>query len=144
MSNKVRGTSVKVFPNGIVVHGSCCGHKQVPDGMGKWNDAIALEEHNSQAVNQTPAGELLKTVCVSLSIEARERVDVTWMRQGQSHLLSPQRAPGFLCSKCGMSTTLMWRHKTNLTRLIPLGLEYPLAPQTQSDHRTHSRLHRTK
>lgn len=71
MSNKVRGTSVKVLPNGIVVHGSCCGHKQVPDGMGKWNDAIALEEHNSQAVNQTPAGKLLKTVRVSLSTEAK-------------------------------------------------------------------------
>lgn len=64
MSNKVRGTSVKVLPNGIVVHSSCCGHKQVPDGMGKWNDAIALEEHNSQAVNQASAGKLLKSVRV--------------------------------------------------------------------------------
>lgn len=64
MSNEVRGTSVKVLPNSIVVHSSCCGHEQVPDGMGKWNDAITLEEHNSQAVDQTPAGELLKSVGV--------------------------------------------------------------------------------
>lgn len=69
MSNEVRGTSVKVLPNSIVVHSSCCGHEQVPDGMGKWNDAITLEEDNSQAVDQTPAGELLKSVGVILSRE---------------------------------------------------------------------------
>jgi hypothetical protein len=69
MPNKVCGTSVQVFPNGIVVYGSCRGHKQVPDGMGERNDAIALEEHNSQAVNQSPTGELLKSVSVILSTE---------------------------------------------------------------------------
>ena len=51
MSHKVCRTSVKIFPNGIVMHCSCRGHEQVPDGMGKWNDAIALEEHNAQAIN---------------------------------------------------------------------------------------------
>lgn len=65
MPDKVRGTSVKVLPNGIVVHGSCGGHEQVPDGMGERNDAIALEEHDSQAVNQAPTGELLKSVSVA-------------------------------------------------------------------------------
>lgn len=64
MPNKVCGTSVQVLPDGIVVHGSCCGHKQVPDGMGEGDDAITLEEHNSQAVNQAPTGELLKAVGV--------------------------------------------------------------------------------
>lgn len=64
MPNKVRGTSVKVLPNGIVVYGSGCGHEQVPDGMGEWNDAIALEEHDSQAVDQAPTGKLLKSVSV--------------------------------------------------------------------------------
>lgn len=98
MSNKVRGTSVKVLPNGIVVHGSGGGHKQVPDGMGKRNDAIALEEHNSQAVNQTPAGELLKTVCVSLSTEAKGKAgcyfDVT--RSESPSIPPPPKAPGLL------------------------------------------------
>lgn len=64
MPNKVRGTSVKILPNGIVVYGGGCGHEQVPDGMGEWNDAIALEEHDSQAVDQAPTGKLLKSVSV--------------------------------------------------------------------------------
>lgn len=51
MSHKVRGTSVKIFPNGIVMHRSCRGHEQVPDGVGERNDAVALEEHNSQAID---------------------------------------------------------------------------------------------
>lgn len=70
MPDEVRGTAVQVLPNGVVVHGSGCGHKQVPDGMGEWNDAVALEEHNSQAVNQAPTGKLLKSVSVILSTEA--------------------------------------------------------------------------
>lgn len=64
MPDEVRGTAVQVLPNGVVVHGSGCGHKQVPDGMGEWNDAVALEEHNSQAVNQASTGKLLKSVSV--------------------------------------------------------------------------------
>lgn len=136
MSNKVRGTSVKVLPNGIVMHGRGCGHKQVPDGMGKRNDAIALEEHNSQAVNQTPAGELLKAVCVGLSTEAKGKAgcyfDVT--RSASPSIPPPQR----------LLVCYTWKHKTHLTCLIPLDLEYPLDLRARSDHWTHSRLHRTK
>lgn len=101
MPNKVCGTSVQVLPNGVVVHGSCCGHKQVPDGMGEWDDAITLEEHNSQAVNQAPTGELLKAISVILSTEAGrgERSDVTLMWQGKSYLLSLSLKLVFLHSK---------------------------------------------
>lgn len=101
MSNKVRGTSVKVLPNGIVVHSSCCGHKQVPDGMGKWNDAIALEEHNSQAVNQASAGKLLKSVRVILStkgkVKKKKKKGLMLLQCDKVTVaILPLKAPGFL------------------------------------------------
>lgn len=64
MAHEVRGTSVQVFPDGVVMYCSCRGHEQVPDGVGEWDDAIALEEHNSQAINQAPTREFVKSVGV--------------------------------------------------------------------------------
>lgn len=64
MSHKVCGTSVKILPNGIVMHRGCRGHEQVPDGVGEWNDAVALEEHNSEAINDAPTGKFVKSVSV--------------------------------------------------------------------------------
>lgn len=73
MTNYVCRTSVKVLPNGIVMNSSCCGHKYVPDGMGKGNDSIALEEHHTQTIYQASPGNLLKSIGVALSID-KERV----------------------------------------------------------------------
>lgn len=55
------------------MHRSCRGHKQVPDGMGKWNDAITLEEHNSQAINYAPTGKFMKSISVILSTEEKKK-----------------------------------------------------------------------
>lgn len=73
MTNYVCRTSVKVLPNGIVMNSSCCGHKYVPDGMGKRNDSIALEEHHTQTIYQASPGNLLKSIGVALSIN-KERL----------------------------------------------------------------------
>lgn len=41
------------------MHGSCEGHKEMPDGMGERDDPVALEEHHAQAVDQPSPGEFL-------------------------------------------------------------------------------------
>lgn len=64
MAHEVCGAPVEILPDGVVVHGGGRGHKQVPDGMGERDDAIALEEDHAQAVNQAPAGELVKPLRV--------------------------------------------------------------------------------
>lgn len=75
MTNYVCRTSVKVLPNGIVVNSSCCGHKHVPDGMGKGDDSIALEEHHTQTIDQASPGNLLKSISVALSVN-KERYGI--------------------------------------------------------------------
>lgn len=58
-------TSVKVLPNGIVMDSSCCGHKDVPDGVGKGDHSVTLEEHHAQAIDQTSPGHLLQSFGVA-------------------------------------------------------------------------------
>lgn len=73
MAHEVCGAPVKILPDGVVMHGGGRGHKQVPDGMGERDNAIALEEDHAQAVNQAPAGELVKSLRVVLWAEEAER-----------------------------------------------------------------------
>lgn len=42
--------NIEVLPDGVVVYGSTHGDKQVPDGVGKWNDAVTLEKDHPQTV----------------------------------------------------------------------------------------------
>lgn len=48
------------------MNGSCGGNKQMPDGMGKWNYSITLEEDHSHAINYTSPGKFLKSLRVVL------------------------------------------------------------------------------
>lgn len=42
--------SVKVLPDGVVVYGCSHRHKQVPNGMSKWDNAITFKKDNPQRV----------------------------------------------------------------------------------------------
>lgn len=66
MTNDVCRTSVKVLPNRIVMDSSCCGHEDVPDGVGKGDHSVTLEEHHAQAIDQTSPGHLLQSLGVAL------------------------------------------------------------------------------
>lgn len=62
-----RGSApVQVLPDGVVVH--CCsqGDEDVPDGVGKRNDAVTFEEHHSQAIQHAAPHQLLDTISVRL------------------------------------------------------------------------------
>lgn len=72
MAHEVCGAAVKILPDGVVMHGGCRGHEQVPNGMGERDDAVALEEDHAQAVNQAPTGELVKSLGVVLWAEETE------------------------------------------------------------------------
>lgn len=61
------GGHVKVFPDGVVVHGSSQSHEDVPDGVGEGDDAVALEEEDAEAVDEAAAGQLLHAVRVALT-----------------------------------------------------------------------------
>lgn len=60
------GGRVQVFPDGVIMHGGSQRHEHVPDGVGEGDDAIALEEEDAQAVNETAARQLLETLRVAL------------------------------------------------------------------------------
>lgn len=49
---------VEVPPDGIVVGTSTKCHKEVPDGMGKGNPPVTLEEHHAQAVEDPSCHQL--------------------------------------------------------------------------------------
>ena len=49
---------IQVPPDGIVVGASTECHKEMPDGMGKGDPPITLEEHHAQAV-EDPSGHQL-------------------------------------------------------------------------------------
>lgn len=60
------GSLVEVFPDGVVVHGRSQRHEHVPDGVGEGDDAIALEEEHTEAVDESSAGQLMKPLSVAL------------------------------------------------------------------------------
>lgn len=60
------GGLVEVFPDGVVVHGRSQRHKHVPDGVGEGDDAVALEEEHTEAVDEPTAGQLVKPLSVAL------------------------------------------------------------------------------
>lgn len=60
------GGLVEVFPDGVVVHGRSQRHKHVPDGVGEGDDAVALEEEHTEAVDESSTGQLEKTLGVAL------------------------------------------------------------------------------
>lgn len=66
MTDDVCRTSVKVLPDGIIMDSSCCGHEDVPDSVGKGDHSITLEEHHTQAIDQTSPGHLLQALGVAL------------------------------------------------------------------------------
>lgn len=66
VTDDVCRTPVKVLPDGVVMDSSCCGHKDVPDGVGKGDHSITLEEHHTQAIDQTSPGHLLQPLRVAL------------------------------------------------------------------------------
>lgn len=59
------GSIVEVLPDGVVVHCRRQRHEHVPDGVGEWDDAIALEEEDTEAVDESSTGQLAKPVCVA-------------------------------------------------------------------------------
>lgn len=59
---------VEVPPDGIVVSTSTKCHKQMPDGMGKGDPAVALEEHHAQAVEDPSSHQLPDPFSVGLSV----------------------------------------------------------------------------
>lgn len=48
------------------MHGRCQRHEHVPDGVGKRDDAVALEEKDAEAVDESAAGQLVEPVSVAL------------------------------------------------------------------------------
>lgn len=48
------------------MHGGSQRHEHVPDGVGEGDDAIALEEEDTEAVNEATTGQLLETLSVVL------------------------------------------------------------------------------
>lgn len=65
VTNDVCRTSVKVLPNGVVMDSGGRGHEEVPDGVGKGDHSITLEEHHAQAIDQTSPGHLLQSLRVA-------------------------------------------------------------------------------
>ena len=68
------GSLVEVFPDGVVVHGRSQRHENMPDGVGKGDDAIALEEKHADAVDESSIGQLTKTLSVALRNTQRKRI----------------------------------------------------------------------
>lgn len=62
-------TPVEVLPDGVVMDGGRRGHEDVPDGVGKRNDAVALEEHHAQAVDRTAPRHLRQSFRVALPMK---------------------------------------------------------------------------
>lgn len=82
------GGLVEVFPDGVVVHGRGQRHKHVPDGVGEGDDAVALEEEDAQAVDESAAGQLVEAVGVALREEERASVsqwEATPSDRGRGH-----------------------------------------------------------
>lgn len=48
------------------MHGSSQCHKHVPDGVGEWDDAVALEEEDTKAVDEAAIRQLVKPLGVGL------------------------------------------------------------------------------
>lgn len=71
---------IEVPPDGIVVGTSTKCHKEMPDGVGKRDPPVTLEEHCAQAV-EGPAGDQLPEA-LSVGLSARTRVG-TDQRSGQ-------------------------------------------------------------
>ena len=46
----IGGLGIEVLPDGIVVYGCPHSHKQVPNGMGERDDAVAFEEDHPKTV----------------------------------------------------------------------------------------------
>lgn len=96
---------VQVLPDGVVVHGRSKGHKDVPDGMGEGNDAVTLEEHHPQAVDEAPPGQLLKPIRVILRGE-RGKGRMLSAYQPLS-TLSSLLPPGVACKQVTKDTVRM-------------------------------------
>lgn len=71
---------IEIPPDGIVVGTSTKCHKEMPDGVGKGDPPVTLEEHCAQAV-EGPAGDQLPEA-LSVGLSARTRVG-TDQRSGQ-------------------------------------------------------------
>lgn len=78
---------VEVPPDGIVVGTSTKCHKEVPDGMGKGNPPVTLEEHHTQAVEDPSCHQLPD----ALSVGLLEEKDWTQVRGRASHFLPPKQ-----------------------------------------------------
>lgn len=63
---------IEVPPDGIVVGTSTKCHKEMPDGVGKGDPPVTLEEHRAQAV-EGPAGHQLPDA-LGVGLSARTRV----------------------------------------------------------------------
>lgn len=60
------GSVVQVPPDGVVVHGGRQRHEHVPDGVGEGDDAVALEEEDAEAVDESSTRQLLQALRVAL------------------------------------------------------------------------------
>lgn len=62
---------IEVSPDGIVVGTSPEGHKEMPDGVGKGDPPVTLEEHHTQAVEDPSGHQLPDALGVGLSGRTR-------------------------------------------------------------------------
>lgn len=60
------GRRVQILPDGVVVHGGRQRHKDVPDGVGEGDDAVALEEDDAGAVDAAAVQQLPEALGVVL------------------------------------------------------------------------------
>lgn len=62
---------IEVPPDGIVVGASTKCHKEMPDGVGKGDPPVTLEEHHAQAVEDPSGHQLPNALGVGLSARTR-------------------------------------------------------------------------
>ena len=51
---------IEVLPDGVVVYGCSHGHKQVPNGVSEWDDAITFEKDHPQTVAGSAHEQLIQ------------------------------------------------------------------------------------
>lgn len=84
---------IQVPPDGIVVGASTECHKEMPDGMGKGDPPVALEEHHAQAVEDPSSHQLPDALGVRLSARTRVSTGQRSGQQDQSHPATPHHHP---------------------------------------------------
>lgn len=76
---------IQVPPDGIVVGTGTKCHKEMPDGVGKRDPPVTLEEHHAQAVEDPSGHQLPDALSVGLLARTRVSTGQTGSKQNQDH-----------------------------------------------------------